>query len=137
MATVSLGTNHVAGGAAAVTVIRLESVDKLFRIGWHLLFRDIVMPAARAVEQQLKTSGAAPQARELGAAIKNGKPWSALPGIRALCLENAEVSTLLALSDECPSLRHLLAQARDSMCELAFVANRSQLQAVGDFLATR
>jgi hypothetical protein len=136
MATVSLGTNHLAGGAAAVTVIRPQSVDKLFRIGWHLLFRDIVMPAARAVEQQLKTSGAAPQARELGAAIKSGKPWSALPGIRALGLENAEVSTLLALSDECPSLRHLLAQARDSMCALAFVAKHSQLQAVRDFLAT-
>jgi hypothetical protein len=137
MATISLGIDHLAAGGLPVTVIRLESVDKLFRIGWHLLFSDIVMPAARALEQQLKTSGAAPQARELGAAIKSGKPWSALPGIRALGLENAEVSTLLALSDECPTLRGLLAQPTDSSCALAFVANRSQLQAVRDFLATR
>jgi hypothetical protein len=137
MATISLGIDHLAAGGLPVTVIRLESVDKLFRIGWHLLFSDIVMPAARALEPQLVMSGATFQARALGAAIKSGKPWPALPSVRALILDSAEISTLLALSDECPTLRGLLAQPTDSSCALAFVANRSQLQAVRDFLATR
>jgi hypothetical protein len=87
------------------------------------------------LEQHLGT-GAPKQVRALGAAIKSGKPWTALPGIRALDL-GAEIRTLLALSEECPSLRELLAQPLGRTREIAFVASRSQLQAVGDFLAAR
>jgi hypothetical protein len=141
IATISLGIDFLLEDllqdATAVTVIRRESVDKLFRVGWHLLFRDIVMPAARALEQQLRTSSAPDQARALGAAIKSGKPWSALPGVRTLDMDRGEIKTLLALSDECPTLRDLLAQTHGRTQEIAFVARCSQLQAVGDFLATR
>ena len=135
MSTVSLGIDHLATDGAAVTVLGRESVDKLFRIGWRLCFQDIVMPAARALEQQLRT-GSHHQARALGAAIKTGKPWIALPGLRALEL-GAEIRTLLALSDECPTLRDLLAQPLGRTREIAFVASRSQLRAAGDFLAER
>jgi hypothetical protein len=89
------------------------------------------------LELQLVMSGATFQARALGAAIKSGKPWPALPSVRALVFDSAEIRTLLALSDECPTLRGLLAQPAGSSCDVAFVANGSQLQAVRDFLATR
>jgi hypothetical protein len=135
ISTVSLGIDHLATDGAAVTVLGRESVDKLFRIGWRSCFQDIVMPAAGALEQQLRT-GSPHQARALGAAIKTGKPWTALPGVRALEL-GAEIRTLLALSDECPTLRDLLAQPLGRTREIAFVASRSQLRAAGDFLAER
>jgi hypothetical protein len=136
MATVNLGIEHGLADATAEAVVRLQSVDTLFRVGWHLLFRDVVMPAARALEQQLKTSGAAHQADALGAAVKRGKPWSGLPGVRAMGLDTVESKTLLALSDECPTLRDLLAQPPGTTGDVAYVASRAQLQAVRDFLAT-
>jgi len=135
MATVNLGIDHLLTGSNAVTVLRRESIDKLFRIGWRLGLQDIVMPAARALELTLRT-GAPNQARALGAAIRSGKPWTALPGVRAL-ETGAEIRTLLALSDECPTLRELLARPRGTPREIVFVASHSQLRAVGEFLAAR
>ena len=157
MATCNLGIEHLLrtepDRATAVAVLRREGVDKLFRIGWQLLSQHIVLPAARAFEKRLDREAREGTDRELArrleqanralhAAIAAGKPWSALGKLTEVeyDVDRATVGTLLALIDECPSLRgKLAAQTGDEDAatkqELQFIATLQQLRSVQAFLA--
>jgi hypothetical protein len=139
--------------ATASTVLRHESVDKLFRMGWRLLSQDVQLPAARALENLLaRESGREPDSerarrleqarRTLHAAIATGKPWTALGRLLALQgdVDPATLATFLALMSECPSLRgELAAQARakqeDAKQEIQFISTSQQLRSVQAFVA--
>ena len=137
--------------AAAVSVLETENADKLFRIGWQLLSRQVVLPAARAFEKMLtekarqetdrqRVQNLEQAGRALHAAIATGKPWTARGKLTALEgeIENATLVTLLALIDECPSLRARLASSaneREATTDLRFISTRKQLDAVQTFLA--
>jgi hypothetical protein len=78
--------------------------------------------------------------RALHAAIATGKPWTARGRLTALEgeIENTTLVTLLALIDECPSLRGKLASRaneHEATTELRFISTRKQLDAVKMFLA--
>jgi hypothetical protein len=134
MATVSLGIDHMRKRANPVTLLGQASVDKLFRMGWRLLFQEVVLPAARTLEHQLHTTGAAEQARGLASATKNGKPWTALPRLRTLA-DGTELATLLALADEYPTLRGVLTPPTSAEHDVGLLESHAHLRAVGDFLS--
>jgi hypothetical protein len=134
----------------AVDVLEGENADKLFRIGWQLLTKQVVLPAARAIEKMLvemvrqetdreRIKDLEKANRALHAAIATGKPWTARAKLTALEgeIEDATVVTLLALIDECPSLRARLASSaneHEATTELRFISTAKQLDAVQMFL---
>jgi hypothetical protein len=134
-----------------VDVLEGENADKLFRIGWQLLTKQVVLPAARAFEKMLvemvrqetdrqRIQDLEEACRALHAAIATGKPWTARAKLTALEgeIENTTLVTLLALVDECPSLRARLASSAneyEATTELRFISTRKQLDAVQRFLA--
>lgn len=135
----------------AVDVLEGENADKLFRIGWQMLSMQVVLPAARAFEKMLiekarqetdrqRIQNLEQAGRALHAAIATGKPWTARAKLTALEgeIEDATVVTLLALIDECPSLRAMLASGaneREATTKLRFISTRKQLDVVQRFLA--
>jgi hypothetical protein len=137
--------------ATAVDVLEGENADKLFRIGWQLLTKQVVLPAARAFEKMLiekvrqetdrqRIQDLEEACRAVHPAIATGKPWTARAKLTALegAIENPTLVTLLALIDECPSLREKLASSsneREATTELRFISTRKQLDAVQMFLA--
>ena len=157
VATCNLGLDRLLqdepAQATASTMLRQESIDKLFRMGWRLLAQDVQLPAARALDNLLtrearregdgeRTRRLEQANRTLHAAIATGKPWTALGRLTALQtdLDAATLATLLALMDECPTLRgELAAQARaaqeDARQELRFISMGQQLRSVQAFLA--
>jgi len=153
VAACNLGLEHLLQAepalATGMVVLERESADKLFRIGWQLLTRDVVLPAARAFEKLLVDNAHAGTdrgqrleraRRTLHSAIATGKPWLALGKLAALegDIESATLTTLLALIDECPSLRGALApsaRTRETLAGPRFIATRQQLRTVQAFLA--
>ena len=157
VATCSLGIERLLQDepvrATPVAVLQHEGVDKLFRIGWRLLAQEVVLPAARALENLVaceagqKADGdrirRLEQAnRALHAAIAAGKPWTVLGRLAALQgdIDATTLPTLLALMDECPALRGMLATragAKQAAAkqEIQFIATVQQLRSVQAFLA--
>jgi hypothetical protein len=138
--------------ATAVERLEREGADKLFRIGWQLLTHAVVLPAARAFKKMLvvtarreKLDGGRVRTleqavRALQSATATGKPWTARGKLIALEgeIDTAALATLLALMDECPSLRGKLKsgthkQARAT--ELQFIFTSKQIDEVQRFLA--
>jgi hypothetical protein len=152
VAACNLGIEHLlqnqSAPATAVAVLEDAGADKLFRIGWRLLTEDVVLPAARAFEKRLtaeaRTANDRARAQRLeranhtlNAAVKAGKPWLAIGKLADLD-GDSEMTTLLALIDECPSLRGKLdcgAGAKQTATGPRFIATRQQLRAVQAFLA--
>ena len=152
LATCNLGLDHLlqahSAPATAVAALENESADKLFRIGWRLLTEQVVFPAARAFEKRLTAQTRARDdseraqrleraGRTLHSAITTGKPWLALAKLTEI-ESTIETTTLLALIDECPSLRGKLEVspgAKEAAAEPRFIATRQQLRAVSAFLA--
>jgi len=152
VAACNLGIEHLLHNepahATAVNLLQHNSVDKLFRIGWHLLTQQVVIPAARAFEKRLvhearegtdreRARRLEQASRTLHTAIAAGKPWTALSKLADLDsdLEVAMLGALVGLIDECPSLRGQLAGQAGAMPEIQFIATRQQLQSVQAFLA--
>jgi len=152
VAACNLGIEHLLhdepAHATAVNLLQHNSVDKLFRIGWHLLTQQVVLPAARAFEKRLvhearegtdreRARRLEQASRTLHTAIAAGKPWTALSKLADLDsdLEVAMLGALVGLIDECPSLRGQLAGQAGAMPEIQFIATRQQLQSVQAFLA--
>ena len=157
VAACNLGLEHLLQDqpalATAVAVLRRQGADKLFRIGWHLFAEHVVLPAARALDNIL-TREALQQTdrdivrrlhgagRALHSALAAGKPWTALGKLTALegDVDMATLTTLLALIDECPSLRaelasHAGAEKTAASQEFQFISTRRQLRSVQAFLA--
>jgi hypothetical protein len=152
VAACNLGIEHLLQVASArttaVAVLERQSADKVFRIGWRLLSEDVVLPAARALEKWLTDQARAENhrgraqpldlaSRTLHSALTAGKPWLALGKLANLEVD-IEMTTLLALIDECPSLCGTLASgsgAKGTVAGPRFIATHQQVRAVQAFLA--
>ena len=157
VATCNLGIEYLmqdeSAHATAASVLRNESVDKLFRVGWRLLAQDVQLPAARALDTLLarqasreidgeRTRRLEQASRTLHAAIAAGKTWTAVGRLTALQvdIDAATLATLLALMGECPTLRgelavHARAKLEDAKQEIQFVSTGQQLRSVQAFVA--
>jgi hypothetical protein len=158
VATSNLGMEYLlqaeateAAQGTAVALLARNTVDKLFRIGWHLLTQQVVLPAARAFEQRLVREAKqatdhdrARRAEQVGrafrAAIAAGKPWTVVAKVMDLDgdIDTATLATVAGLIDECPALRGKLAgqvPAGTTKQELQFFATDQQLQSAQTFLA--
>jgi hypothetical protein len=155
VATCNLGLEHLLDGLdePAVEVLRDESADKLFRIGWRLHNERIVLPAARALEGILARERKGDLARAIEAdllrtahalhtAISAGTPWVVWAKLTALAslVEPPTLTALLALVDECPSLAGALAprkgKGKTSDTEATvFIATLAQLRSAEQFIA--
>jgi len=132
----------------ATALLEIEGADKVFRLGWRLLTENVVLPAARVVELRLDglaRSGGDHErirrldraSRALHAALKAGKPWLAIGKLAAL-EDGDQLTTLLALMDECPVLLGELgpgAGAKQTEAEPRFIATHQQLGRVQAYLA--
>jgi hypothetical protein len=126
-------------------VIKRTTADKLFRIGWHLLFHQVVLPAANTAlslfGQARGSSGDSSAKRALDraaaalrSATSEGKPWVALRSLDLLD-EHLDPQSLVALSallDECPTLAGKLASGRRGAIEM--IATSDQLRTTRAFL---
>jgi hypothetical protein len=131
VATCNLALDHLGGDAALLT---RESVVRLFRIGWRILYQEVILVAARVLEQALEKSKNAKSA-SLKKALKilreaRDKPWTA----KSKMIVTYEGPTWLALTsllDECPSLAGAL--GTDQSPQL--IATMKQLQQAKVFLS--
>lgn len=127
VAVCNLGCEHLsqavakaaADGTKSVALLFQHSADKLFRIGWHILFQDVVLFAARAVDTLLSRSLKQIEDRDVASALgrlqrdlkrlsDQGKPWlvrGKLEVLDAVVDEKVRV-TLQALIDEVPRLAY-------------------------------
>jgi hypothetical protein len=156
VATCNLGMEHLLQDEpsqdASASLLQRTSADKLFRIGWRLLGQDVVLAAARAFENALVREARTESNRErakaleqgtraLRAAIAAGKPWTSLRKLAELEgeVDATTLTTIVALLDECPSLRGKLSLQTGSENATAnqgvqFIATCEQLRAVQTFL---
>lgn len=155
VATCNLGMEHLLqdepGQNPSASLLQRTRADKLFRIGWRLLGQDVVLAAARAFENVLVREARTETNRErakaleqgtraLRAAIAAGKPWTSLRKLAKLEgeVDATMLTTLVALLDECPSLRGKLAPVSEdapTKQEARFIATCEQLCSVQTFLA--
>lgn len=130
VAVCNLGCEHVSKAAArgartldesSSAILLQHSADKLFRIGWHILFHDVVLVATRTIEALLSRSLSKVSDRDVAAALGKlerdlkrltgflhgqGKPWLLRGKLDVLdAIVDVKVRTALqALIDECPRL---------------------------------
>ncbi len=109
IATCNLGFEKLLAGstARASQAVRRCSADHAFRIGWHLLFHDVSMHAAAALERSLvERNVAAKIVSSVRAAIADQKPWLIRPRLRAIGTSLADDERVLFhhLIDRCPTL---------------------------------
>lgn len=148
VAVCNLGVQHVLINKterSAALAVKSISADRLFRLGWSILYHDLVMVAAagadRIVTQAIeRSSGVESQALSraaaaLRSAVANGKPWVALRGLAPLeeRLGQADWTALSALLDACPTLAGRLASNEDG--EVTFIASHAQLETARAFVA--
>jgi len=153
VATCNLGMEYLLQQeppATAIDLLSHNAVDKLFRIGWHLLTQQVVLPTARAFAQRLAREAKQAADRERGraleqvvqafhAAIAAGKPWTVLAKLSALDgdLDAATLAAVAGLIDECPALRGALAlpaAAGATTQDLQCIATDEHLRAVHAFV---
>jgi hypothetical protein len=142
VATCSLGLARALAGTGASPALALKraSADKLFRIGWNILFHAVVSTAATTAAQLLArampTSHLQRAATALRSAMAAGKPWLALHSLEVLeeRVGQPAFAALAALLDECPSLAgRLLPSAKE---QIQFIATGTQVEAARAFLAS-
>jgi hypothetical protein len=149
VAVCNLGLEYLVHDQAGTADAALAGgADKLFRVGWRMLWQEVAGPAARKLAALLGQAGADQRApaealeRAAGAlrsAVAAGKPWTAR-GRLGLVRELGEPGpALLALIDECPHLDGTLAgrtgeEGPRAPGAIAFISTTKQLQAVKRFL---
>ena len=144
VATCSLGLAHALAAlrrrASPALTLKRTPADKLFRIGWRILFHDVVSVAATATEKLLARETSATKldlqqaTSALRSAVAAGKPWLALRSLDVLehHLGQPALAMLAALLDECPSLTAELSATADGASE--FIATDEQVQVARRFL---
>ncbi len=142
--TSNLGLTRVLAakpGSSPVRILAGTPADRLFRIGWNVLFRDLVCPAIGSADALLSrlagTRGRADLQRAhaaLNSAIASGRPWIALHSLQVLAegLSPGTLAALLGLLDECPCLAGDLATGEDGA--IRFVATEKDLERARGFL---
>lgn len=163
VATCNLGLEHLLKAAPgnvsesplsqrATDTLAREGADKLFRAGWHLLYTEVSLAAAGALERALAqriretvdrdvVAPLASAAKAVSSAIAAGKPWVARRRLDALGLvfDAPTLKTLKALLDECPSISRETGVGPDrpggrSPREREFIATAEQLRRAQRFL---
>jgi hypothetical protein len=143
VAVCNLGLEHVLATKKERTPLqglRNTSADKLFKIGWNLLFHEVVLAAAtgaqhmvvQAIEHAPDGSKALERAAAaLRSAVAAGKPWIALRSLQPLQehLGQATWASLSALLDECPAL------VGGESAEGTFIATQKQIASAQAFIA--
>jgi hypothetical protein len=139
VSTCNLGLQYVLQGRAKPPALALKqtSADKLFRIGWNVLFHDVIRTAAetaKGILSQLTSPAAARAMASLRSSIAAGKPWLASRALEVLedLVDDADLATLSALLDECPSLAGKLSTV--AAAESEFIATKQQVEAAQQFL---
>jgi hypothetical protein len=141
VATCNLGLARTLTGSkrpSPALALKRTPADKLFRIGWNVLFHEVVSAAAATAEQLLTRFAAPPDLKRAAAALRSavaaGKPWLALRSLDLLeqPIGQQASSTLAALMDECPRLT-TKGSAR-AQAPLDFIATEDQLQTARGFL---
>ncbi|HEY3356978.1 MAG TPA: DUF6178 family protein [Polyangia bacterium] len=123
----------------ARAVLARDGADKLFRVGWHLLFRDVVLPAGRALAQLLARRATSADLGRVAAAVRAavdaGTPWTArgrLPAVAGV-LDAPTLAAVTGLLGECPALAGPL---RGDPRVPGLIATRAQVQRVQAFVGT-
>ncbi|MFH1810585.1 MAG: DUF6178 family protein [Pseudomonadota bacterium] len=142
MAVCNLGLEHL--GAQALIQ---HSAITVFKVGWHLLYENVVLASSRALAgalakkiKSVKNKEAIRQLKQVEqamlAAIQRGKPWQARGRIEAheFLFEEPGKSMLLALLDELPTLTGDLATGPHLGRAHAYIATGAQVQRVQAFL---
>jgi len=147
LATSSLGLEHLLTQqpkpGSAARMVECTAADKLFLIGWHILFYEVVLPAAGSAMAILEKAANANEinqgeiqrvASALRSAIAKGKPWTALPHLDVLeeRVGHPTFATLAALFGECPTLAVRLAS--DDESESGFIATNEQIRTARTFI---
>jgi hypothetical protein len=149
VATCNLGLAHLLGGhgkpEAGVRMLEGTPADKLFLVGWNILFHRVVLPAAekakellvRAADSAADRAGKRDLERAAAAvrsAIAAGKPWVARRSLEALAdrVDQPVLAAVTALLGECPTLAGQLSSQGSR--EIEFIATGEQLGAVRSFL---
>lgn len=148
VAVCNLGLEHVLvrkQERSAMLAVKSVSADKLFRIGWNILFHDVVLVAAagaqRALDRAIERASSGESrtveraAAALRSAVANGKPWVALRALRPMReqLGQASWNAVSALLDECPTLAGPLV-SRDGS-EGTLIASQEQVRVAQAFIA--
>ncbi len=163
VATCNLGLEHLLEAAPievselapsqrATAMLAREGADKMFRAGWHLLYREVSLAAGAALERALARrmrevgdpDVAARLARVAGtvtSAVAQGKPWMARAKLDALHLvfDERTLAALDALLDECPAVSGAIgggsrSSERQTSRKLEFIATEEQLRSAQTFL---
>jgi hypothetical protein len=150
VATCNLGLDRLLQGkqrsASALTAVTNTAADKLFRMGWNVLFHEVVLTAAVTAQSLLAQAIRVPDdgwgkrdlervLADLRSAMDAGKPWIAVRSLSVLegRLGPTAFTALAALLDQCPTLAGQLATAANEESE--FIATNHQLGTVAAFLA--
>jgi hypothetical protein len=149
VAVCNLGLEHLVEHKAGTVDAALASgADRLFRVGWRLLWQEAIMPAARRIEGLLvEARGQEPgRAETLGraasalrSAVAAGQPWTARGRLGVVRELGEPWPALLALIDECPHLDGVLAESTGgrgprTSGDIAFVSTSKQLRRVSRLL---
>ena len=132
---------HEAGTAEAALA---GGADRLFRIGWRLLWQEAALPAVQRLATLLVQAGGkggAPRAvleraaSALRSAVAAAKPWTARGKLGVVRELGEPGPRLLALIDECPHLGGNLVgragiQEGGASGDIAFISNGKQLRSV-------
>lgn len=146
-ATCNLGLECWPGGWGPASATDLVTA---FKVGWSVLYRDVLLESAEAVVvalDQIHTTDQALQfdlrvlRRELRRACDAGTPWQTCERLEVLSpLDLPTWAALTALLDECPVMLanvssggHVL---KFNPSEFQFIAGRTHLSAVNEFLGT-
>ena len=142
VATCNLGLARACAGTRESPSLALKktSADKLFRIGWNILFHAVVSPAAataaKLLAREMPKSHLQRAATALRSALAAGKPWLALRDLEVLeeRVGQPTFAALAALLDECPSLAgKLLSSAQE---QIQFIATDAQIETARAFLTS-
>jgi len=142
MAVSNLGLEHL--GAEA---LRQQSAIMVFKVGWHLLYENVVLGSASALAsalakkiKSLKNKEAIRQLKEveqtLAAAVRQGKPWLARARLESheFLFEGPVLTMLLALLDELPTLVGDLAAGEHVGREHEYIATGAQVRRAKAFI---
>jgi len=149
VAVCNLGLEHVLANRkkdrSTHLAVTNTPADKLFRIGWNILFHDVVLAAAAAtlclLDQALRGTAKAESttlgraAAALRSAVAGGRPWLARRSLAPLRdhLGQATWDAMAALLDECPTLAGVLKSCGER--DVTFFATHEHLEAAQGFLA--
>jgi hypothetical protein len=130
----------------ATRMIEVTAAERLFLVGWNVLFQAVVLPAAGKASEILVRAAAGADdasgkrdleraATALRSAVAAGRPWAARRNLEVLeeRLDQPSLAALAALLGECPTLAGRLSPRENA--EFGFISAQEQLGAVREFLA--